>query len=280
MADILHERLELSLFRVETASYAALNIVDVVYPHWIVSHVLEGDVETRTRGERWRVRSGDVMVHPPNLPFTECAQDAGTHQWLLCEVAVAAHIDLFRLYPVAPVVTLIDAGEYARVFEVLQTSWGQPIVHWRNLYISACVAQLCSMVLEGWQQSGGKARSQVLETPQDRFIEVVKYMSEHLGEKMTRDELAALVHLHPGYFDRAFHAVYGCSPMQMLRDLRLRRALELLESTDAPLPAIAMSCGLGEAGYFSRVFRQRYGQTPGQYRASTKSTRQSYILPL
>jgi transcriptional regulator GlxA family with amidase domain len=117
-------------------------------------------------------------------------------------------------------------------------------------------------------------------TSQDRFVDVIRYMLAHLGDKLTRDDLASLVHLHPGYFDRIFHNVYGTSPMQMLRNLRLSRARQLLETTDAPLSAIALSCGLSDAGYFNRVFRQCYGQTPGQYRQSAKSTMQSYIPTL
>jgi transcriptional regulator GlxA family with amidase domain len=105
-------------------------------------------------------------------------------------------------------------------------------------------------------------------------------MTAHLADKISRECLAARVHLNPGYFDRVFVQTYGISPMRMLRTLRLRRAQQLLESTSASLETIAAACGLGDAAYLSRVFRHWHGQTPGQYRQSTKSTMASYVSPL
>ena len=108
---------------------------------------------------------------------------------------------------------------------------------------------------------------------------VIRYITEHLYQKLARENLAALVHLHPSYFDRAFRQDYGVSPMHMVRQLRLRQGLRLLETTNLPLSAIAYTCGLGDAGYFNRVFHQHYGQTPGQYRQSIQRAMTDYISP-
>ncbi len=275
-----HERLELALYTVETASYASLQLVNRSYPYWILSHVLHGEVETCTGNEKWRVRAGDIMLHPPHLPFSEQASSVGVHQWLLFDVMVSPNIDLFRLHPVAPVLSLFAPEHFAQTFEMLQRAWNDAASLARRLQTFGLTMQLFGIVLESWQRAGSVPRSPALRTPQDRFIEAIAYMTEHLDQKLSRDDLAAMVHLNPGYFDRVFRSTYGLTPMQMLRDLRLQHALQLLESTDAPLAAIAMACGLSDAAYLSRVFRQRYGQTPGQYREGAKSTRTGYIPPL
>ncbi|GCE19571.1 helix-turn-helix domain-containing protein [Dictyobacter kobayashii] len=192
----------------------------------------------------------------------------------------AQHIDLFYLYPVSPVVSLSPASAFSATFECLRAIWADMNLPFRQIQVSAYALQLCSMVLEGWRQQGSQPRPAALRTPRDRFTDVIRYMSQHLEQKLTRDDLAALVYLHPGYFDRAFRGIYGVSPMQMLRDLRLQQAQRLLETTALSLNTIALQCGLSEAGYFSRVFRQRYGQPPGQYRESAKSAKESYLRPL
>ena len=280
MPQNVHEHLEISLYVVETAPYQSLHLVDREYPHWILSYIACGDIETSSRGETWRARSGDIMIHPPHLPFSEIASGPGTHKWLSLDVSVAHNIDLFRLYPVAPVVPLPSLLNFSAVFDTLAHLWHEPSAPFRALQLSALAFQLCGIVLEGWSRTGYIPRPAALLTPQDRFIDVIRYMNEHLEQKLSRDDLAALVHLHPGYFDRIFHQIHGVAPMGMLRDLRLRRALQLLETTDMPLSALALKCGLGDAGYFSRVFRQCYGQTPGQYRQGVKSAMTSYIPPL
>ncbi|GLV58753.1 hypothetical protein KDH_55830 [Dictyobacter sp. S3.2.2.5] len=280
MPEIVHEQIQLSLYIVEQASYVSLNIVDQVYPHWVLSYVACGDVVTSCCGESWRARAGDVMIHPPQLPFSEQATGPGTHQWLLLDAVTARQIDLFQLYPVSPVVSLTRSIPFSAVFERLYASWSDMSLPYRHIQVSADVLQMCCLVLESWRQGGSIPRSDALLTPRDRFTDVIRYMSEHLAQKLTRDELAAQVYLHPGYFDRAFRHIYGIAPMQMLRDLRLQEAQRLLETTDLSLQAISLQCGLSDAGYFSRVFRQRFGQPPGTYRESTKSAKESYLHPL
>lgn len=280
MFETIHEQLQLSLYIAEHASYNSLDIIDQIYPHWVISYVLRGDVVTSCCGESWRAKAGDVMLHPPQLPFSEHASGPGTHQWLLIDVMNAQHIDLFRLYPVSPVVSLTSPSAFSATFERLYASWADMDLPFRHIQISAYALQLCSMVLESWRQQGSLPRSAALLTPRDRFTDIIGYMSQHLEQKLTRDDLAALAYLHPGYFDRAFRSIYGIPPMQMLRDLRLQQAQRLLETTDLSLQAIALQCGLSDAGYFSRVFRQRFGQPPGNYRESAKSVKESYVRPL
>ena len=69
----LFERLELSLYAVETSSYSTHHVDRLVRPEWIVSHVLHGDVQTETSGVRLPARAGHVMIHPPGVAFSEQA---------------------------------------------------------------------------------------------------------------------------------------------------------------------------------------------------------------
>ena len=70
-------KLNLTLHNVELAPYSSLNITNYERPNWIMSHVLWGDVRTGARGDFWRARGGDVMVHPPHIPFSECSKEPG-----------------------------------------------------------------------------------------------------------------------------------------------------------------------------------------------------------
>jgi len=56
----------------------------------------------------------------------------------------------------------------------------------------------------------------------------------------------------------------------MLRDLRLKHARHLLETTGQTLEAIAAASGLQDASYLTKVFSQRFGITPGRYRRNLK----------
>jgi len=273
----IHENVYLSLYHVATSAYDVLQLHDLQHPHWIVSHILRGRVETRTKYEQAWATTGEVMIHPPYLPFSEYATEPGCHQWMMFDVTVVPHTDIFRRQPVSLVVPLRTADAFTETFETLRTTWSVLDGPFRSLRCFGLAMQLFNLVLESCQHQAKPARSSPVLYPQDRFLDVISFMEKHLDQKVSRDDLAALVHLHPTYFDRAFRNMYGVTPMQMLRDLRLRRARQLLESTEQSLAAIAATCGFTDATYFGRMFRLQYGQTPGQYRESVKNTITGYI---
>jgi AraC-like DNA-binding protein len=265
---------------VEEVAYPNLDIVDMQRPDWLISHVLRGEVEVETCGIVETARAGNVMVHLPQIPFSERASGEGIHQWIAFDAKIWPHLDFFSRHPIPTVVELQSPSAYIRVFEQLLEEWQRSSSPARNLRVDARLYELLGLVVESWQTLGSPTRSGVLQTPHERLQPVLDYMTRNLQRKISRDELARLVHLHPGYLDRVFRTQYQTSPMEMLRAMRLRRAQQLLVETNDTLAVVARACGLVDAAHLSRVFRRCFNQTPGQYRASAKNTRNSYIRPM
>ena len=102
----------------------------------------------------------------------------------------------------------------------------------------------------------------------DRAIAAaLHFMADHLEEDLPRDRVSEAVGLSGGYFSRRFAAEMGEPFNAALRRMRLDRAAELLVRTDLPLAEVALACGLPDQSYFTRVFREARGLTPGQHRA-------------
>ncbi len=80
------------------------------------------------------------------------------------------------------------------------------------------------------------------------------------------DSMAAAVYLSPRTLQRKLKALTGRSPAQLLRKRRLEHAVEQLQNTEQSVLEIAHDCGFSSSQYFSRVFRQEYGKSPGQWR--------------
>jgi AraC-like DNA-binding protein len=281
----VREHLEIALHVVEEAPYERLSISNSQRPDWILSHVLSGEVHTSTRGYKAVAQTGDVMVHPPGVPFEEHANFSGIHQWIAFEARVWPQLDILQRHSLTLVVKLLDANFYNSVFQQLLQAWHQTpqkqlsqTQSSRDLRIAALALTLISHVVESWESAGATPRPHDLNIGA-RFASVLTFMSENLSRKISRDELAQSVHLHPVSFDRAFRAQYGMAPMQMLRDLRLQHACRLLESSNFTLDTIARQCGLGDAAHLSRAFRNRFGVSPGAFRQGLKTTKSSYIAP-
>jgi len=273
---MLDEHVHLALYAVNETSYETLILVDRRLPHWVISHVAQGEVHVSTHGEIRIARAGDVMIHAPHQLFAERASVPGIHEWLIFDATLGTGLALLRRYPTSPVVTLADPGAFRHLFTLLKQAAAHDRTPSNDLRIFAWTLELIGLVLESNAQAIGSLPVQ----RDNRFEPVLAYMNEHLSSRLTRTDLARIVHLHPSHFDRAFHKEYAISPMGMLREMRLQRAKHLLAETNHPLEAIAEMCGLRTAAYLSRVFRAQYGETPGTYRQRVKSAKTGYILPL
>lgn len=101
---------------------------------------------------------------------------------------------------------------------------------------------------------------------------VCDYLRAHLDQSITLSELAALAELSEYHFARMFAQSLGLPPHRYLASLRLARARELLAG-DLPLAQVALLCGFSSQAHLGNRFRQAFGMTPGQWRASLSSSR-------
>lgn len=95
---------------------------------------------------------------------------------------------------------------------------------------------------------------------------VKTYISAHLDEPITIDDLAGQTGLSTSYFSRAFRAAFGESPYGHVLRRRIERACDLMLSTPDPLSQIAIDCGLADQSHFTRLFRRFIGTTPNAWR--------------
>ena len=102
------------------------------------------------------------------------------------------------------------------------------------------------------------------------FAPVLSYMTAHLDNTVTTEELADLVHMQPTYFIRRFKASYGLPPIAYLGRLRLYKAMELLSSTTLSIEQISTEVGIQDSAYFARFFKKNCGVTPSEYRNAFK----------
>ena len=84
------------------------------------------------------------------------------------------------------------------------------------------------------------------------------------------NELAALAGVHPSHLLRTFRHHHGCTVATYVRRRRVERARAEIAASKRPLSMIALDAGFADQSHFTRVFRQVYGQTPGEYARSLR----------
>ncbi len=98
---------------------------------------------------------------------------------------------------------------------------------------------------------------------------VKKYICNHYGENLNTEILAGIVYLSPGYLSSIFKEETGVNLNRFIRDVRMKKAKELLEITDMKIVQVAKKVGFSNNSYFARSFREYFGCTPESCRKGT-----------
>lgn len=102
-----------------------------------------------------------------------------------------------------------------------------------------------------------------------RLQRVRNYISTFCNHDLDNKTLAHMANFSPGHFLRTFKTVYLETPHSYLIGQRLRRARQLLHSSDLAILDVALASGYENQCVFSRVFRQHFGITAKEMRHRT-----------
>ncbi|GAL85995.1 hypothetical protein MYP_3224 [Sporocytophaga myxococcoides] len=95
-----------------------------------------------------------------------------------------------------------------------------------------------------------------------RSVTLKEVIESHLYTGIPVTELAKLCNMSHSTFTRNFKEVYNDSPVNYINNKRLDRAKELLKLSKVPLSQIAYDLGFNDPGYFSRLFKRKFGMPP------------------
>ena len=118
----------------------------------------------------------------------------------------------------------------------------------------------------------GGARTPYRGTIDDFRDQVISdYFCDNLKEALTPEMLAKEICVSPRHLARILRRLFGKPFKDVLIDTRMEAAKDLLANTDKKIGEIAEEVGYKQASNFFRIFRERAGVTPLQYR-KTKQT--------
>ncbi len=95
--------------------------------------------------------------------------------------------------------------------------------------------------------------------------QIVSYIDFHYTEELSLTYFANMFNLSRAYLSDLFHRETGTTLTDFIHQVRLRRAITLLNTSTLPITAIATACGYNDINYFIRRFKKAYGLSPKQY---------------
>lgn len=95
--------------------------------------------------------------------------------------------------------------------------------------------------------------------------EIISYIDFHYAEDLSLNFFAEKFNIAKTYLSNLFKKETDTTLTEFIHQVRMRKAITLINSSAIPVSAIASACGYNDINYFIRVFKRTYGLSPKQY---------------
>ena len=106
-------------------------------------------------------------------------------------------------------------------------------------------------------------------TPFDEIFlkQAVQFVEDNIDKtEMTIDDFANALKVSRTAFYRKLKTIVGLSPVDFIREIRVKRSTQLIDSGEYTFSQIAYMCGFNDPKYFTKCFKKKMGITPSEYR--------------
>ena len=104
----------------------------------------------------------------------------------------------------------------------------------------------------------------------DTYNRIVRYMEEHLGERMTIDRICRDNLVGRSQLQKLFRDTKGCGVIEFFSMMKIDTAKQMIRDNQLNFPQIADRLGYNSIHYFSRQFKQITTMTPSEYATSIR----------
>lgn len=215
-----------------------------------------------TKSGKWEVNPGDVMVlYPGEWHNYRPSKNTGWEEyWIGIRGEVLSNRILKDLFPngTSYVKHLGYQEELIFLFNHSLQLVKKHSAGFRKI-LAGIVIQLVAYVLSHEDEETGSREQQLCKS-------VIDYIRKNLNAKIDFKKLASDHHLSYNRFRTVFKNNTGVSLQQYLIQERLENAKRLMINTDLSLKEISAKTGFNSLFYFSKIFKNKMGYSPGQIR--------------
>ena len=234
---------------------------------------LEGMVTYTVEDKIYQVRKGEILIVPPDTLHSLTMGEGSSRYLFLFEsdaIMTMRDIKSMATYFHKPFHLRDGSDAHVRIRELLlraREAYEKRDMMWNTVCYSCILriyATLGQRYLSGIRPRTGEA---VRSMDSEVINAVMTYINNHYREELSLEDVAKFAGFSRYYFSRSFKRQTGYSFKDYLCQKRLQVAMDLLIRTNRSMRDVAVESGFGSVATFNRVFREKKGCTPTQYRA-------------
>lgn len=260
--------------------------------HWHkaveIFYMESGTLEYRTSKEKWVFPAGSggmlnsnvlhatkalnqtnqtiQTLHILDVSFLAGERGGRIEQKYIQPLAMAPQVEMIPLYPENPKEAEI-LKRIQKAFHFREEEFGYEIK------LREALTQIWLLLFE--QVRGQTERGVKYDKNNDKIKEMMIYIHERYGRKISIEELAASAFLSERECFRVFRNCLHMTPAEYMKNYRLQMACQMLANGQGSVTEIGHACGLGSSSYFGKLFREYAHCTPLEYRRRCREMKKS-----
>lgn len=264
---------------ISNLTYLPNTVPWMLYPHfheteYEVSYIARGEGVLNLPGHLLPIKGGAVTIVPANI--AHCYLDGEDPDRRMSYYTIRFRTDgaetellsdLMRLgtcTAVDPELTALCAQMFQTISAHLTDGEDRsdPLIQTIGL-------ALLQLTLESLQKNG---RAVELSCP-PYANDILTYLQNHTGEKVSMEDVAREFHLSQAHIFRVFRQTYHISPINYLIYCKMRQARVLILKHHMSTEELAKRLAYSNVYHFARIFSRFFGCTPEQYLKETPEFR-------
>ena len=234
---------------------------------------LEGMVTYTIEDKVYQVRKGEILIIPQDTAHSLTMEEGSSRYLYLFEpdaIMTMRDIKSMAIYFNKPFHLRDGSDAHVRIRELLLRA--KDLYEKRELmWNTACYSCILRVYATLGQRYLSGIRPRTADNMRNMDSEVINavmtYINNHYREELSLENVAGFAGFSRYYFSRSFKKQTGYSFKDYLCQKRLQVAIDLLIRTNRSMRDVAIESGFGSVATFNRVFREKKGCTPTQYRA-------------
>lgn len=253
-----------------------------------ITYVAQGHVTVVIEGQEVQMRQGDLCIMDKNVRHSSGMMTG--EDWVFNLIMTEEFFDTVFMY-------LLSEDNYISNY-IVNSFYSEKKLRRHLLFhledepfLEALLEQILCEYYAGDNWSEGKITSclVILFTELSRMAEkgdsdetiarklsgvsrdLMEYLKEHYQEA-NLSAAAEYLHFHPNYLCSVLKKETGKTFKELVTEVRMMEAANLLQNTDWKMQQIAQKIGYATEGYFYRQFRQKYHISPNKYREEHRKT--------
>ena len=121
-----------------------------------------------------------------------------------------------------------------------------------------------------WQQTDEQDENNYEQYLVKKDVQLLEKIHQVIEENLDNsdfniDTIAANIGLSRSAFFKKLKSLTGLAPVDLVKEIRLNKSVELIKNTSLSISEIAFAVGFKDSGYYGKCFRKKYNQTPREY---------------